>query len=186
MLLGKNFSCENLVVNTLMTLDYTDWFMGDAYHEQALWWRVAHRAFPRWQVDFNEWDALIRVIFSRRRKTLRAQFKKLTLGWSFSVSKHPKDGSSIPNMDPSIPNMDPSIPNMDPSIPNMDPSIPNMDPSIPNMDPSIPNMDPSIPNIDPSIPNMDPSIPNMDPSIFNKAPHIFCFWHFVGWILLAK
>ena len=30
------------------------------------------------QVDFNEWDALIRVIFSRRRKTLRRQFRKLS------------------------------------------------------------------------------------------------------------
>lgn len=33
---------------------------------------------PSPQVDFNEWDALIRVVFSRRRKTLRAQFKKLS------------------------------------------------------------------------------------------------------------
>ncbi|CAK9024074.1 unnamed protein product [Durusdinium trenchii] len=33
---------------------------------------------PAPEVDFNEWDALIRVIFSRRRKTLRAQFKKLS------------------------------------------------------------------------------------------------------------
>jgi len=39
------------------------------------------RLRPRWpppQVDFDEWDGLIRVIFSRRRKTLRAQFKKIT------------------------------------------------------------------------------------------------------------
>lgn len=33
---------------------------------------------PAPQVDFNEWDALIRVVFSRRRKTLRAQFKKIS------------------------------------------------------------------------------------------------------------
>ena len=32
------------------------------------------------KVDFNEWDALIRVIFFRRRKTLRRQFTKLCLG----------------------------------------------------------------------------------------------------------
>ncbi|CAE7468002.1 DIM1A, partial [Symbiodinium microadriaticum] len=32
---------------------------------------------PSPEVDFNEWDALIRVIFSRRRKTLRRQFRKL-------------------------------------------------------------------------------------------------------------
>lgn len=33
---------------------------------------------PPPSVDFNEWDALVRVVFSRRRKTLRAQFKKLS------------------------------------------------------------------------------------------------------------
>lgn len=33
---------------------------------------------PAPEVDFAEWDAMIRVIFSRRRKTLRAQFKKLS------------------------------------------------------------------------------------------------------------
>lgn len=33
---------------------------------------------PSPEVDFNEWDALIRVIFSRRRKTLRRQFRKLS------------------------------------------------------------------------------------------------------------
>ena len=33
---------------------------------------------PAPSVDFNEWDALVRVVFSRRRKTLRAQFKKLS------------------------------------------------------------------------------------------------------------
>ncbi|CAJ1452823.1 unnamed protein product [Effrenium voratum] len=33
---------------------------------------------PAPEVDFNEWDALIRVIFFRRRKTLRRQFTKLS------------------------------------------------------------------------------------------------------------
>ncbi|CAE8589302.1 unnamed protein product, partial [Polarella glacialis] len=33
---------------------------------------------PAPEVDFNEWDALIRVVFSRRRKTLRAQFRKIS------------------------------------------------------------------------------------------------------------
>mmetsp|Transcript_34435 Transcript_34435/g.89567 ORF Transcript_34435/g.89567 Transcript_34435/m.89567 type:complete len:407 (+) Transcript_34435:1531-2751(+) len=33
---------------------------------------------PAPQVDFSEWDAMIRVIFSRRRKTLRAQFTKVS------------------------------------------------------------------------------------------------------------
>jgi 18S rRNA (adenine1779-N6/adenine1780-N6)-dimethyltransferase len=31
---------------------------------------------PPPRVDFGEWDALIRIIFSRRRKTLRAQFRR--------------------------------------------------------------------------------------------------------------
>lgn len=33
---------------------------------------------PAPEVDFNEWDAMIRVIFLRRRKTLRASLKKLS------------------------------------------------------------------------------------------------------------
>lgn len=33
---------------------------------------------PAPAVDFAEWDALIRLLFTRRRKTLRAQFKKLS------------------------------------------------------------------------------------------------------------
>lgn len=33
---------------------------------------------PPPQVDLAEWDALVRMVFSRRRKTLRAQFKKIS------------------------------------------------------------------------------------------------------------
>ena len=119
---------------------------GDAYHEQATWnshepilAEGLHIArWPRWQVDFNEWDALIRVIFSRRRKTLRAQFKKLTLGWSFSVSKHPKHGSKHPKHGSKHPKHGSKHPKHGSKHPK------------------------------------------------HKAPPIFCFWHFVGWILLAK
>eukprot|EP00927_Polykrikos_kofoidii_P065610 TRINITY_DN61349_c0_g1_i1.p1 TRINITY_DN61349_c0_g1~~TRINITY_DN61349_c0_g1_i1.p1 ORF type:complete len:471 (-),score=65.72 TRINITY_DN61349_c0_g1_i1:238-1593(-) len=34
---------------------------------------------PAPKVDFLEWDALIRLIFSRRRKTLRSQFKRISV-----------------------------------------------------------------------------------------------------------